>query len=275
MTFSPPLSVCTCTVPPVYQPEFKIFPNQSVLVVQEGDRLEILCTVVTGLGADVYWKLPLDEVTENISESGDTSGVRVMLKNLTHLPEYKIKHKYYVIIDDMSAEMQGVYSLVVNDLGYPENNVHEVLNITVTMAIQETAMTSQTDVPDQENGILNIHSLTRSLTLSFPPDNGHQMRILISIGIVGSVLAVAVCLMTVTSIVVCVQQQHHSHFKKRKDTHVTVMAQNPQLVLSMERSADMLELPRSKVTKITRLGLCLFLSFSWSNSNSVHLQIYS
>ena len=110
--------------------------DQSNLVVENGNNFEIQYTVVTGLGASVFWRFPepLDSMDEG---SGENDRYWVVSRS-RRLEDFKIEHTKLVIVNNMSEILTGVYSLVVNDPGHPGHRVHKLFNVTVTMPREST-----------------------------------------------------------------------------------------------------------------------------------------
>ena len=146
------------TVLPVYEPELNMnqSTNRSNLVVESGGSFEIRYTVVTGLGARVFWRLP--EPLNSMEEGSGEDDRYWLASHSRQLDGYKIEHTKQVMVNNMSEILTGVYSLVVTDPGYPGHHVHKLFNVTVIMLRESTS--SSTHQPTSIQGVV-ITSTTR------------------------------------------------------------------------------------------------------------------
>ena len=105
--------------------------NQSILVVKPGSSFEIRYTVVTGLGANVFWRFP--ESLNNVDEGSGENDRYWLVSRSRQLENYTMEYEKQVIVNNMTESLTGVYSLVVIDPGYPGHRVHKLFNVTVMM----------------------------------------------------------------------------------------------------------------------------------------------
>lgn len=234
------------TVLPVYEPELNM--NQSTnQVVEPGGSFEIQHTVVTGLGASVFWRFP--EPLNNMNEGSGENDRYWLVSHSRQLEGYKIEHTKQVIVNNMSEILTGVYSLVVIDLGYPRHRVHKLFNVTVTMPRESSSSTAATHEPTSDPGTVIISTGIHCIS---PP-----FAVLRSIVIPISVCAAILILLIMTcSLMITLWCRTRYQFRKCKN--VISAENNHQLVQFMEKGSltklQSLEFPRSRITKITRLG---------------------
>ena len=84
----------------------------------------------------MFWRLP--EPLDSMDEGSGENDRYWVVSHSRRLEDFKIEHTKLVIVNNMSEILTGVYSLVVNDPGYPGHRVHNLFNVTVTMPREST-----------------------------------------------------------------------------------------------------------------------------------------
>ena len=86
------------------------------------------------------WRFP--ESLDSMDEGSGENDRYWVVSHSRRLEDFKIEHTKLVIVKNISEILIGVYSLVVNDPGYPGHRVHKLFNVTVTIPRGSTVLYS-------------------------------------------------------------------------------------------------------------------------------------
>ena len=134
----PSLSISSLSVVPVIQPELLEFPGFSPIQLNEGEDLNLTCTVQTGLNARVWWTAPNKGVVQP-GAKGNSSLLpigslvhAVSTANITS--EYVVQYTSVLYLQNFSSELAGVYTCIADDPGYSDNTAHEEYQVEIRLS---------------------------------------------------------------------------------------------------------------------------------------------
>ena len=122
---------------PVIEPELLEFPEPTSIQVGEGENINLTCTVQAGVNAKVWWTesggVPVQSEAQ-VNSSLPAIGPMVYVNTTANKTEqYVVQYSSVLYLHDFSSELAGVYVCIVDDPGYPGNNVHEEYEVAVRL----------------------------------------------------------------------------------------------------------------------------------------------
>ena len=131
---------------PVIEPELLEFPKSTFIEVGERENINLTCTVQAGVNASVWWtesgRAPIQSEAQ-VNSSLPAIGPMVYADTTANKTEqYVVQYSSVLYLYNFSSELAGVYVCVVDDPGYPGNNVHEEYAVAVRLlqppSVQQT-----------------------------------------------------------------------------------------------------------------------------------------
>lgn len=109
----------------------KVFPNHSVITVEDGERAKIPCTVEAGLRAQVFWRFQGEALSLIGSGEGSGEASIYVTASERQMQNHTVEYQRLLHITAMTGRHAGVYSCVVVDPGHPGRSVYEVFSVSV------------------------------------------------------------------------------------------------------------------------------------------------